>query len=160
MYYNVKELRNNLAGKILGLGINSRFVDNPAYASAVAAIESLINQMNMMGEEYNVMVYEQNGTISFKWNSKVSNSKYSFTISSPNPNSFVCVKTEEREKIGHGGELFGEKEAVEIIANYNESNGSMSLTTNVATANDINRKKDCCDIVDNLDTIALSDSLK
>ncbi len=38
MNYSVKELREKLEEKISGLGINQKFKENPAYASALAEI--------------------------------------------------------------------------------------------------------------------------
>ena len=78
--YSVKELRDKLEEKIAGLGITPKFKENPAYASALAEIDSLIGQMNMSETSEIVMVREEGGSISFNWTSPVGEN-YSMSIS-------------------------------------------------------------------------------
>ena len=129
MNYSVKELREKLDEKISGLGINPKFKENPAYASALAEIESLISQMNMFEAAEVVTVREEEGKISFDWTSTVGE-KYSMSISSSSPETFRCIRTEEKKPfIGTNGQTIREKNVVEEVATIDKS-GFITLTTN------------------------------
>lgn len=137
MSYSVKELREKLDEKISGFGIDLKFKENPAYASALAEIESLISQMNMLEAEEIVTVREKEGEISFDWTSTVG-TRYSMSISSSSPETFRCIKTEEKEPfIGTSGQTIRAKNVVEKVATIDEY-GFITLTTNGATVDNIN----------------------
>ena len=109
MNYSVKELREKLEEKIYGLGIDSRFRENPAYASALASIEKLISQMNMFEASESVTVREEEGMISFNWTSMTGDA-YSICISSFSPETFKCIRIEEKKPfIGVNGQTIREK---------------------------------------------------
>ena len=129
MNYSVKELREKLEEKISGLGIDPKFKENPAYASALAEIDSLISEMNMFEVAEVVTVSEEEGKISFDWTSTVGE-KYSMSISSSGPGTFRCIRTEEKKPfIGANGQIIKEKNVVEKVATIDES-GFITLTTN------------------------------
>ena len=44
MNYNIKELIENLEAKVVKLGINPKFRDTPAFASALLQIKSLMHK--------------------------------------------------------------------------------------------------------------------
>lgn len=136
MNYNVKELREKLSEKVLGLGIDAKFLENPAFASSISQIDSLISQMNMFEASESVLVREENGTISFDWVSNVGD-KYSMSISSYSPEAFSCIRTEEKKPfIGTSGQTIRQKNVVEEVTTISES-GFITLTTNGATIDNI-----------------------
>lgn len=126
--YSVKDLRENLAEKVFGLGIDPKFMENPAYASAIAGITDLILQMNMLTQESeSISAREEDGKISFGWES-TNGHKYSMTISSSNPESFSCVRVEEgKPYVNANGDNVREKNACELVASINRF-GTMTLT--------------------------------
>lgn len=134
MNYNVKELREKLYEKISGLGIDSKFKENPAYASALERIEELIGQMNMFEAAEVVNVKEEQGKISFDWTSPFG-IKYSMNISCSSSETFRCIYTQEENR-----GTFKEKTAIEELATIDKS-GFITLITNGAMANNID-----CDI--------------
>lgn len=136
MDYSVKELMGNLEEKISGLGIDPKFKMNPAYASALAEIESLISQMNMFEVAEVVRVKGRTGNISFDWTSNAGE-KYSMSISSSSPETFRCVRTEENQPwVGKNGQIIRRKNAIEIIVTIDKS-GCITLTTNGSMVNNI-----------------------
>ena len=137
MNYSVKELREKLAEKISGLGINPKFKENPAYASALAEIESLISQMNMFEAAEVVSVREEEGTISFDWTSSVGD-KYSMSISSSSPETFRCIRIEEKKPyVSTDGQTVREKNVIEEVATIDKSSGFITLTTNGSMVDNI-----------------------
>lgn len=129
MYYSVEELRDKLIEHVVGLGIDKSFLENPAFASAISQIDNLIGQMNMFEAEEAVTVKEENGSISFNWTSSVGD-KYSMRISCSSPNTFKCVRIEEKKPfIGTNGQNIRQKNVVEEVATIDKS-GFITLTTN------------------------------
>ncbi len=136
MYYSVKELRDKLSERVIGLGIDKSFLENPAFASAISQIDSLIGQMNMFEAAEAVTVKEENGNISFDWTSSVGD-KYSMSISSSSPETFRCVRTEEKKPfIGTNGQSIRQKNVVEEVATIDKS-GFITLTTNGSMVDNI-----------------------
>jgi len=136
MNYSVKELREKLEEKIYGLGIDSRFRENPAYASALASIENLISQMNMFEASESVTVREEEGMISFNWTSMTGDA-YSICISSFSPETFKCIRIEEKKPfIGVNGQTIREKNVVEEVVTIDKS-GFITLTTNGSMVDNI-----------------------
>lgn len=136
MNYSVKELREKLGEKIYALGIDPKFKENPAYASALAEIQSLIGQMNMFEAVEVVTVREEKGNISFDWTS-TTGTKYSMSISSSSPDTFKCISTEERKPfVGKNGQTIREKNVVEKVATIDQS-GFITLTTNGSMVNNV-----------------------
>lgn len=136
MYYSVKELRDKLSERVIGLGIDKSFLENPAFASAISQIDSLIGQMNMFEAAEAVTVKEENGNISFDWTSSVGD-KYSMSISSSSPETFRCVRTEEKKSfIGTNGQSIRQKNVVEEVATIDKS-GFITLTTNGSMVDNI-----------------------
>lgn len=143
MYYSVKELRDKLSERVIGLGIDKSFLENPAFASAISQIDSLIGQMNMFEAAEAVTVKEENGNISFDWTSSVGD-KYSMSISSSSPETFRCVRTEEKKSfIGTNGQSIREKNVVEEVATIDKS-GFITLTTNGSMVDNIDCGMDKC----------------
>lgn len=135
-YYNVEELRKNLREHVLGLGIDKRFLENPAFASAISEIDSLIGRMYIFQAAETLTVKEENGNISFEWTPSFGD-KYSMSISSSSPETFRCVYTEERKPyVGRNGQTIREKYVVEKVATIDNS-GFITLTTNGAMVNNI-----------------------
>lgn len=136
MYYSVKELRGKLIERVIGLGVDKSFLENPAFASAISQIDSLIGQMNMFEAAEAVTVKEENGNISFDWTSPVGD-KYSMSISSSSPETFRCVRTEEKKSfIDTNGQSIKRKNVVEEVATIDKS-GSITLTTNSSIVDNI-----------------------
>lgn len=136
MYYSVKELRDKLIERVIGLGVDKSFLENPAFASAISQIDSLIGQMNMFEAAEAVTVKEENGNISFDWTSPVGD-KYSMSISSSSPETFRCVRTEENKSfIDTNGQNIRQKNVIEEVATIDKS-GSITLTTNSSIVDNI-----------------------
>lgn len=136
MHYSVKELRDKLSERVIGLGIDKSFLENPAFASAISQIDSLIGQMNMFEAAEAVTVKEENGNISFDWTSSVGD-KYSMSISSSSPETFRCVRTEEKKPfVGTNGQSIRQKNVVEEVATIDKS-GFITLTTNGSMVDNI-----------------------
>ncbi len=136
MYYSVKELRDKLIERVIGLGVDKSFLENPAFASAISQIDNLIGQMNMFEAAQAVTVKEENGNISFDWTSPVGD-KYSMSISSSSPETFRCVRTEEKKSfIDTNGQSIKRKNVVEEVATIDKS-GSITLTTNSSIVDNI-----------------------
>ena len=128
--YSIKELRDKLANKILELGIDSKFQENPAFDAAIDEIDNLISQMNMFEAEEKIIVSKTQESISFRWNSPTGG-KYSLNISSATPETFKCIKIEEREPfVGTNGKTIKSKNVVEKIATIDKSSGFFTLITN------------------------------
>lgn len=143
MYYSVKELRDKLIERVIGLGVDKSFLENPAFASAISQIDSLIGQMNMFEAAEAVTVKEENGNISFDWTSPVGD-KYSMSISSSSPETFRCVRTEEKKSfIDTNGQSIKRKNVVEEVATIDKF-GSITLTTNGSIVDNIDCKIGKC----------------
>lgn len=143
MYYSVKELRDKLIERVIGLGVDKSFLENPAFASAISQIDSLIGQMNMFEAAEAVTVKEENGNISFDWTSPVGD-KYSMSISSSSPETFRCVRTEEKKSfIYTNGQSIKRKNVVEEVATIDKF-GSITLTTNGSIVDNIDCKIGKC----------------
>ena len=83
-----------------------------------------------------VTVKEENGNISFDWTSPVGD-KYSMSISSSSPETFRCVRTEEKKSfIDTNGQSIKRKNVVEEVATIDKS-GSITLTTNSSIVDNI-----------------------
>jgi len=132
----VKELREKLEEKVSGLGIDPKFKENPAYASALAEIENLIGEMNMFEAAEVVTVSEEEGNISFEWTSTVGD-KYSMSISSSDPETFRCIRTEEKKSfVGTNGQTIRQKNVIEEVATMDKS-GFITLITNGSMINNM-----------------------
>ena len=129
MYYSVKELRDKLIERVIGLGVDKSFLENPAFASAISQIDNLIGQMNMFEAAEAVTVKEENGNISFDWTSPVGDKS--------SPETFRCVRTEEKKSfIDTNGQSIKRKNVVEEVATIDKS-GSITLTTNSSIVDNI-----------------------
>ena len=136
MNYSVRELIEKLEEKISGLGIDPKFKENPAYASAIAELKRLISQMNMFEAAEIVSVKDEKSKISFDWTSN-SGAKYSINISSSSPETFKCIKTEEKKSfVSTNGQAFREKNVVEEVTTIDKS-GIITLTTNGSIVDNI-----------------------
>lgn len=134
--YSVNELRDKLVEKIEGLGINPKFKENPAYASAIAEIDALIGQMYMDKAAEEVTVDEKQGNISFSWISSVGK-KYSMDISCSSPETFRCIRTEEDKPfVGTNGQTIREKNVIEKVATV-DNYGFITLITNGSRVDNI-----------------------
>ena len=134
--YNVKELQEKLVEKIDSLGVDPKFKENPAYASAISEIGSLIGEMNMGDAAKSVTVHEEKGSISFSWTS-LFGKKYSMNISCSSPETFSCVRTEEKEPfVGTNGQTIREKDVIEQVATIDKS-GFITLITNGSMVDNI-----------------------
>ena len=134
---NLKELRENLGEHIQGLGINPKFLDNPAYDSVISEIDGLISQMNALDDVYGIPVREENGVISFKWNSPIGGN-YFMRISSFSLDSFRAVMVVDNPPyLDIRRETVCSKDIVEKVASIDET-GFITLITNGISLNDIN----------------------
>lgn len=126
MNSNLHDLQENFFEKVSGLGINSKFMENPAYASVLGQIGELISEMHVEDAE-KVYVDEEEGKISFKFVSP-DRTNYSMSISANGENTITCFRTIE-EKFG---DVNRQKEFVEMVATLDDSTGSIELVTNGA----------------------------
>ena len=135
--YNVKELEEKITEKIIGLGIDPKFKDNPAFAEAISEIKGMMSQMNMGEAAQAVTVKEENNVISFSWTSPVGE-KNSMSISCSNPETFKSVKTEEKKPfVATDGQTVRQKSVVEKVATI-DNNNIITLTTNGSMIDDMN----------------------
>jgi len=104
MTYSVKELRENLATKIIGLKIDPKFKENPGFDAAIELIDRQISQMNMFESAENILVQEAEGEISFTWISNLDGTKYTFSILRKDSKTICSVVTSERNE-GYSTEL-------------------------------------------------------
>ncbi len=117
MSYTVSELKQKLDEKIGSLGVSPKFKENPAYYYILGQVKDyFIRNMNMGDLLEHIYVDEKNGKISFQCSdSDCPNIKYSVTISSPDTNTFKCVKMQEDSRID-------EKRAFEVEATIDSYN--------------------------------------
>ncbi len=130
MYYTIKELREKLPEILLGLGIDPRFKENPAFTSAVAQIDGHIGDMNLLDAEKEI-AFVKDGKIDFSCRN--GSRKYSLSISSSSPKTFSCICTREDEPYvsTENGQYVTIKDVTEEVATINDK-GCISLTTNSA----------------------------
>ena len=134
--YNVKELRERLAEKVAGLGIDPKFKENPAYISVISEIDDLISQMNMSEKAEAITVQEEQGKISFNYVS-TNGEKYSMTILCSSPDTFRCIRVEEKKPfIGNNGQTIRVKNVIEHVATIDKS-GFITLITNGSSVDNI-----------------------
>jgi len=112
----VNEFRNNIVERIKAMGISEEFMTHPAFSSALAEISALIGQMNMFEEGDNVLIQEQDKTLSFSWKSP-SDQRYDVQISVPDKDTIKTVRTEEESR-RIGDKTTDEKKIVEIDSKY------------------------------------------
>lgn len=143
MNYSVEELRDKLAEKVSGLGINSKFKENPAYEEVISKIDNLISQMNMFEAAKDIIVTEKSHTISFAWNAS-DGRKYSMDISCPTPDTFSCTRVEEEPThTNMNGRSFRVKNIIEEVAMLDKS-GCVTLRTNGSSIDDLNCGNSWC----------------
>ena len=140
-YYNVKDLREKLSEHVQSLGIDPKFLDNPAFEASLSQINSLIANMNMSEAAEKVMVREGDKSISFDWTSAIGD-KYSMNISSSSPNEFSCTRVEESSpRTGANGATIHNKNVIKETTTLGKS-GFITLITNGAMADDYDCKRD------------------
>ena len=144
MNYNIKELIENLEAKVVKLGISPKFRDNPAFASALLQIKSLMHKGSTNESNKEVLVDESENQISFSWKDQYGD-KYIFNISSSSPETFECTSIVEKAPYhGKDGQIINEVEGLKESATINEQTGEITLTTrgssinNADTTNNIN----------------------
>lgn len=139
--HNPKNLRKELKKYILNLGVDKRFLENPAFDSALAEIDSLISRMYMFEASEQIGIKVDDQKIDFEYVSP-SLTKYTFTISCSNPNSFSCIRTEENKPyLGTNGKWISEKSVTESVTTIN-NNGTIDININEAKATDFDCKKE------------------
>lgn len=144
MYYSVKELKDKLSERIIGLGIDKSFLENPAFASAISEIDVLLEEAMVVGFDYkDVIVKEENGNISFDY-ILGDGRKYSMSISSSSPKTFSCVGTKvELPYIDVKGQTARNKSVVEKVVTIDEA-GFITLTTNGSLVDNNNCERGQC----------------
>ncbi len=129
MNYSVKELRDSLGDKILGLGVTSTFKENPSFGVALIEVDMLLAQMNMFQVADKITVREDERGISFSWDSNY-DVRYDFSLVARGERAFTCIVTEERKPtLNKEGNLERIKRVVEKVAVLKED-GEVVLTTN------------------------------
>ena len=142
--YSVEELKNKLKDKVTGLGIDPKFKENPAFDEAIIEIKCFITRMNMGEALESVKVKEEKRSISFSWTSPAGN-KYSMMISCSSPETFRCIKTEERPPfVGTNGQVVREKEVTEQVTTIDNSSGFITIYINGSSINNIDCKNGEC----------------
>lgn len=135
MSYNVKEFRENLSQHILDLGIDEKFLENPAFASAISDVDRMIGEMNLLDDSERVMVEESKGSFSFNYTSP-DGTRYATSIYSMNPNTFSCIKTEDRVLSTTDGSVV-QKGVLESVVNL-DALGGITIEHNSSNANNLN----------------------
>lgn len=135
-FSNLKDLRKNLNSGVCDLGVNSEFLKHPAYESMLSEINSFISQMNISVDSENIVVCEENGAFSFRWVSP-GGDDYHMVISSSGPNSLRAIRTTSKKPfIGTNDQMIHSKDIIEVVADYDEANKSVTITTNGSMLND------------------------
>lgn len=130
-YYVLSELRENLNSHLQGLGVSSKFLDNPAYDALFDTVQSLIRQMNFFDSEDYVIVGEENGKIEFRFLSS-SGDDSSMSISLDEPNTLQVIKvTNKKPYTNSNGQWIHSSDIAEMISTISDS-GFMTLTMNTA----------------------------
>lgn len=128
MTYRLDELMDNFEKKISGLGVDQKFRENPAYATALAQIKSLILGMNIGDETKNVIVSEEKGNITFDW--KNNGDKHSINIMCSNPDTFGVIYVEDKKPyINNEGNTVRNKNVIEKKATIDDA-GFITLIEN------------------------------
>lgn len=135
-YYVLSELRENLSSHLQGLGVSSKFLDNPAYDALFDTIQSFISQMNLFERESFTVVGEEKGKIEF-YVSSSSGENYLMTISSVGPDTLRAIRvTNNKPYTGINGQWIHSSDIVEMLSTISDS-GFMTLTMNTAMVNDV-----------------------
>ena len=145
MYYTVNELYDHFKEKIMGLGVNPKFAENPAFETALSAMKSLILQMGIGPERDYVTVREENGQLLFDVNTNYG-STYSMSISCDNAETIRCVLTEQKKSyfVDKKGKPGKQKDAIEIVSSLNKDTGTMSIVSNGSIVDNIDAQYGKC----------------
>lgn len=131
---SVRELSSNLVDRVLELGVGGKFLEHPAFISALSEVGSLIRQMNI-SEPEKVMVRENNGVISFQYATSEGDN-YSFELKA-SEDSISCVRVEEPHSyVGNSGSVVRQKHAIEIISKLDEY-GQVTVTKNIGSIDNV-----------------------
>lgn len=134
MNYSVQDLRDNLNDKILSLGINREFLNNPAYKAVLTEIDNMIGQLNMFEQANNIMVESTGNSISFKFTGADATNYYT-EISKNDDKTFKCFQMiEKKPYLNVTGDYVKEKTFVEEIATLTDK-GFIELVNNGAIIN-------------------------
>lgn len=133
--YSVSELREQWKEKVLELGLDPKWTENPAFYSALDEADGLISQMNMMSDADSVTVAKKDNTISFSWKDSVGN-KFKFNLEITSPGSFTCLEiTERTPRRADNGQMVRSIEYIEKVAEISEK-GFVTLTSRGAVTDD------------------------
>ena len=86
--YTLEELEKNLVDKILKLGVDSSFLENPAFSTALNNIINIINNIAPLNKD-KIIVVENNSLITFEY--FLGNEKVKFSLYCENPKEFKCL---------------------------------------------------------------------
>ena len=91
--YNVKELRENLKGKVLELGVDPMFSINPSFNAVIDRFDSYIADMTLGSDVEHVQVRQEGTKLEFEW-TNADGKEYKYIVVCQNPDNLVCRSTE------------------------------------------------------------------
>ena len=142
MYYSIKELKEGIISKLIKLGINQRFLENPSFTICLNEITKLIDEMNIpeIDDYEKCLVTEKDGNIQFEF-TNMFGKKYIFNLSIDSRNIIRCIKTEyEIPFVSINGNVIKRNNIKEIVIKTDDR-GCITLCTNVALISNIDCKE-------------------
>ena len=132
---SVMDLKNNIVDKVLELGADIKFLENPAFVAALAEVNYFISEINI--EDLNVVLLDKsNSSLSFNYDS-VDNDNYKVELSCPDSKTIKFIKLVELHSfVGEGNQVVRQKNVVEQIATLGE-HGEVIIVTNKGAIDNI-----------------------
>lgn len=132
---SVMDLKNNIVDKVLELGADLKFLENPAFVTALAEVNYFISEINM--EDLSVVLLDKsNSSLSFNYNS-LDGDTYKVELSCPDNKTIKFVKLVELHSfVGDEGYVVRQKNVMEQIATLGE-HGEVIIVTNKGAIDNI-----------------------
>ena len=89
----VKELRENLKGKVMELGVDPMFSINPSFDAVINRFDSYIADMTLGSDAEHVPVKKDGTKLEFEW-TNADGKEYQYIIICQNPDNLICRSTE------------------------------------------------------------------
>ena len=89
----VKELRENLKGKVMELGVDPMFSINPSFDAVINRFDSYIADMTLGSDAEQVPVKKDGTKLEFEW-TNAEGKEYQYIIICQNPDNLICRSTE------------------------------------------------------------------
>lgn len=125
---SVVELRKNIVDKVIDLGVNLDFLENPAFIVALSEINALIGEINIEDPGV-VLVDRSNGTLSFDYTAS-NGDRFKFDLACLNSSTIRCIRADEPHSfVGNDGKVVRKKSVVEYVAELGER-GEVTIFVN------------------------------